>query len=135
MQEFIKIALILVTAPLWLPFAKAMKREILDLFEEDGGLFGEDPGPLRRAAIQARRASQPSVLVHEWLAHVRSDAGGSALTATRPEHGPRTGQTQRVEPVRRPAEQRPGQRTSQSAQGVSTHRPGNVAGPAPRKFR
>jgi hypothetical protein len=127
MQEFIKIALILVTAPLWLPFAKAMKREILDLFEEDGGLFGEDPGPLRRAAIQARRASQPSVLVHEWLAHVRSDAGGSALTAT--------GQAQRVEPARRPAEQRPGQRTSQSAQGVSTHRPGHVAGPAPRKFR
>ena len=74
MLDLIKIAIILVTAPLWVPFAKLMWRELQDLFEEDGGLFGDDPGPLRRAAIRARRASQPSVLVHEWLAHVRSDS-------------------------------------------------------------
>jgi len=109
MQEFLKIAFVLVTAPIWVPFLKAMKRELFDLFEEDGGLFGDDPGPMRRAAIRARRASQPGVLVHEWLAHVRAGAAPSASSPRRTDRGAQAG---RVAPA-----VRPGQRTA-----PSTHR-------------
>lgn len=101
MQEFLKIAFVLVTAPIWVPFLKAMKRELNDLFEEDGGLFGDDPGPIRRAAIRARRASQPPVLVHEWLAHVRA---GSGLSANAPR---RTDRSAQVAPARRRAQGTP----------------------------
>jgi hypothetical protein len=83
MQEILKIAFVLVTAPIWLPFLKAMRRELNDLFEEDGGLFGDDPGPVGREAIRARRARRPSVLVHEWLAHVRSGSGRAVGGAPR----------------------------------------------------
>ena len=72
--ELLRLLFVALTAPLWLPVAKALWRELNDLFEEDGGLFGETPGPLQRERLRAERARRPSPMVHEWLAHVRAGA-------------------------------------------------------------
>jgi hypothetical protein len=111
MDDLIKIAIVLVVSPIWLPFVKAMMRELVDLFEEDGGLFGPDPGPIRRAEIRNRRANQPSVLVHEWLAHVRGGAGQGLGSVRQTGPGTTTGQgSSASQPRRVAANPRPGPR-------------------------
>lgn len=88
LQELLRILFVLATAPIWWPFAKAMWQELNDLLEEDGGLFGEEPPPRRKAELREARARRPSPLVHEWVAHFRPTAGprgeGAAPNAAAP---------------------------------------------------
>lgn len=143
MQDFLKIAFVLLTAPIWLPFVKAMKRELFDLFEEDGGLFGDDPGPVGRAAIRARRVSRPAVLVHEWLAHVRAAGGQSVGSAPQLDQGSPTQRAGRGEPGLRPrpiagqmGRQLRGQPTPETARrAAQPGRPGDGGDPQRRSFR
>jgi len=74
LQDLLRFGFLLLIAPIWLPFARAMLHELKDLFEEDGGLFGSEPGPRGREVIRARRALRPSPVVHEWVAHIRPDS-------------------------------------------------------------
>ena len=72
MDELVKIAFLLVTAPIWVPFIKAIRLELRALFELDGGVMGELPTASKRAEIEAEVARRPPVMVHEWIAHRRA---------------------------------------------------------------
>ncbi|MEZ6013908.1 MAG: hypothetical protein R3F49_02230 [Planctomycetota bacterium] len=97
LQEFLKIAFLLVTAPIWFPFAKAVWGELQDLFEEEGGLFGDEPSAAKRAQLEAQRHLRPSPVAHEWIANVRPDAarsdaaGARASTVAQRQRGPSAG--------------------------------------------
>lgn len=77
----IKYLLLVLTAPLWLPFAKALWEEFNDAMREDGGLWGDDPSAVERERIRAEIANEPPRLLNEPIAHARSHAGDGQATA------------------------------------------------------
>ena len=50
-MEFLKYIVILVAAPIWLPFAKELWGEFLLAMRADGGLVKPPPGPVERKRI------------------------------------------------------------------------------------
>jgi hypothetical protein len=84
LEELLKVGVVLLLAPVWLPFMRALWNDLQDLFEEDGGLFGDDPGPRRREEIRAAKARRPPLMVHEWVAHHHpGEARNNAVPAAR----------------------------------------------------
>lgn len=114
-KEVLKWVVLIGSAPLWLPFAKALWDELKLAMREDGGLFGPEPGRLKRRQIHEQIEREESRVVSETLAHKRSRTGGA------PERGPR------------PAGQRP-QPGSQGG-GPGNAPGGGVRGPRRRGFR
>ena len=69
--ELLKYGLLLGSAPLWLPFAKALWEEFLLALRADGGLTGPEPTPRERRAIEEELAAEGEYSqVHEPLAHL-----------------------------------------------------------------
>ncbi|MBL8800860.1 MAG: hypothetical protein JNN27_02615 [Planctomycetes bacterium] len=54
-SEPVKYALLLLTLPFWLPFAKALWTEFNDSLRDEGGLLGAAPTPEELAAIERTR--------------------------------------------------------------------------------
>lgn len=83
-----KYAMIVCAAPLWLPFVKALWKELNEMLAEEGGLLGRDPSPEELAEIRRRKAERGPTMVSE--PHERGPAvqrlGGQARRsgATRP---------------------------------------------------
>ena len=69
--DFLKIGLILAAFPLWGPFAKALYEELQVALRPEGGLFGDNPSPRERRAIEAEIELEEMPQVHEPLAHLR----------------------------------------------------------------
>ncbi|MEL6429500.1 MAG: hypothetical protein AAFZ87_10330 [Planctomycetota bacterium] len=73
-KEIIKYVGMLCILPYVLPFAKMLVRDLLEAFEEDGGLMGEKPTGERLEKIREAKAQRPSPMVSEPLAHVKAAA-------------------------------------------------------------
>ncbi len=60
-SEYFKYFLILITAPLWWPFLKALYAELNDALASEGGLFGRTPSKdeLRKIERDPTRAKSP----------------------------------------------------------------------------
>ncbi|HVS10075.1 MAG TPA: hypothetical protein VMS76_09390 [Planctomycetota bacterium] len=64
-SEPVKYAIILLTAPFWLPFVKALWRELNDSLREEGGLLGQAPTPKELAEMNRELGAHESSLVSE----------------------------------------------------------------------
>jgi hypothetical protein len=79
-KEVMKFVVVFAALPWVLPFLKALVKDLLRAFDEDGGLLGDKPSATTLAEIQERKSREPSPLVSEPLAHVkkaRSQAGAN----------------------------------------------------------
>ena len=70
-KEILKFVLVIGALPWVLPFMKALVRDLLEAFKEDGGLLGDPPSSKQIEEIRRRKAERPDPLVSEPLAHVR----------------------------------------------------------------
>ncbi|MAG62829.1 hypothetical protein CMO84_04835 [Candidatus Woesearchaeota archaeon] len=84
--DFLKIGLILAAFPLWGPFAKALYEELQVALRPEGGLFGDNPSPRERRAIEAEIELEEMPQVHEPLAHLRDQLGHRPGTQGRARH-------------------------------------------------
>ncbi len=82
--DILKYIVLIASAPLWLPFAKALWEELNDAFRPDGGLFGPEPTQRRREEILAEIAREEPRLVHEPLAHLQNRQSAQPGGRTRP---------------------------------------------------
>lgn len=73
-KEILKFVLVIGALPWALPFIKALVRDLILAFEEDGGLLGDTPSRKQLEEIRRRKAERPDPLVSEPLAHVRKAA-------------------------------------------------------------
>ncbi len=80
-SDILKILIVVLGMPIWMPFVKALWREFNRAMREDGGLFGPSPSPLQRAEIVRELSREEDPLVNEPLAHVMSRQGGSAAAS------------------------------------------------------
>ena len=79
----IKYTLLLVTAPIWVPFVKALWQELNDALREEGGVFGKELSRDQLDEIRREIEDEEERLVNEPLAHLRAreqapGAGGGA---------------------------------------------------------
>ena len=88
----IKILLIMLSAPIWIPFAKELWREFNLAMREDGGLFGPMPHPRKRREIQAEIEQEPPAQIHIPKGHLGIRRRPVAPPKGRPQPGPQTGQ-------------------------------------------
>ncbi|MAF66795.1 MAG: hypothetical protein QF410_15670 [Planctomycetota bacterium] len=65
--ELARYLLLALTAPLWVPFAKAVWEELNRALRDDGGVFGPLPGPIASEQIEAEERLKESSLVAEGL--------------------------------------------------------------------
>ena len=70
-KEVLKFVFVFASLPWVLPFLKALVKDLLQAFDEDGGLLGDKPSASTLAEIQERKRLEPSPLVSEPLAHVK----------------------------------------------------------------
>ncbi len=61
----LKGLLMLVTAPAWYPFLKAVWEELNESMAEEGGLFGRMPTSRELEEIERDKRGRPEPLVHE----------------------------------------------------------------------
>lgn len=61
----VKYAILVLAAPLWWPFFKALWKEFNDILVEEGGLLGRTPDEDELRAIQREKARRESALVRE----------------------------------------------------------------------
>jgi hypothetical protein len=79
--EILRWFLLLASAPIWLPFLKALLDDFNSTLAEDGGIFGRTPSRAERERILSEKAKQPDVLISEpWTrrGESRSARSGSA---------------------------------------------------------
>ncbi|MEZ5976072.1 MAG: hypothetical protein R3F17_17465 [Planctomycetota bacterium] len=86
----LKVLVLLITMPAWMPFAKAMWEEMKLAMREDGGLFGPVPNPAKRRRLHAEIAKEPLRQVHILKGHLRSSR--RELKQEQAQSGPQTGQ-------------------------------------------
>lgn len=96
MKDFLKIALVVLSAPVWLPFARALWEEFVAAMRQDGGFEGPTPTPQQRREIQEEiERSEPPRVVIEPLAHVmkghavHQQEEGKGSPAAAPSGGPK----------------------------------------------
>ena len=90
-KELLKITLVLVSMPIWLPFAKALWEEFRDAMRAEGGFSGPTLSARQRREIEAQIEREGKRLVDEPLAvhrakrnaRFRSPAGPSTSGAAR----------------------------------------------------
>ncbi len=82
--DVLKYIVLIVSAPLWLPFAKALWEELNDALRPDGGLFGPEPTQRKREEILDEIAREEPRLVHEPLAHIQNRRNEQPGGGTRP---------------------------------------------------
>ena len=102
-KEFLKWVIVLGSMPFWLPFLRALWEELNLAMREDGGLYGQEPGPIQREQIRQELAMEEPKLVSETLAHRRTKGTVSATGRAKPpspkgpayQAGPQMGPTAR----------------------------------------
>jgi len=68
----VKWILLMASAPIWLPFAKALWEELEAALRLDGGIWGDPPGAVKRAQILRDIEQEEPRLVHETIANWRA---------------------------------------------------------------
>ena len=67
-KEFIRWALLIGAAPVWLPFLRLLWKDFNDALREEGGLFGAQPTPRELEKIRREKEAEPDTLVSEpWV--------------------------------------------------------------------
>jgi len=95
--EILRWFLLLASAPIWLPFLKALLDDFNSTLAEDGGIFGRTPSRAERERILSEKAKQPDVLISEpWTR--RGERPANSNSATR---GAAGGGTDRPAPRKR----------------------------------
>lgn len=79
----LKYVLLFGTAPIWMPFAKAVWTEFLDSLRMDGGLWGPTPTPLQQEEIRRQIEREMPHQVHEAKSSYRQAGNASAATSRR----------------------------------------------------
>ena len=82
--DILKYIVLILSAPLWMPFARALWEELNDALRPDGGLFGPEPTQRKREEILAEIAREEPRLVHEPLAHIQNRQSAQHGGGTRP---------------------------------------------------
>lgn len=76
-SEPVKYALLLLTLPFWLPFAKALWTAFNDSLRDEGGLLGTAPTPEELAAIERQRGRfQSAMRSVTWEEQARLESAG-----------------------------------------------------------
>ena len=83
-QELVRYVIVLLLAPVWVPFAKALFTQLLRAVKPDGGLYGRTPNPRKRAVIERELAREEDPLVHEPIAHSRGARGTRGAIRRKP---------------------------------------------------
>lgn len=79
----LKALLVILTAPAWYPFLKAVWEEFNQAMAEDGGLFGRLPTPRELEQIEREKLGKPDPLVHEpWLTAEERMAGRRTMRSS-----------------------------------------------------
>lgn len=92
-SEPVKYAIIALSTPLWMPFAKALWSELNASLRDEGGLFGDAPTAAELRTIEKERGRFRSGMVSvTWSEQERLEASGSTLE--------RSGETQSVTSAR-----------------------------------
>ncbi len=86
--EFVKYAVLILSAPFWIPFLKRIWRELNGSLREEGGVFGRLPSPSELEEIRRKKRRELDPLVNEPLAHsgrrpTPAPRGGEGRTARR----------------------------------------------------
>ncbi|MEM8710928.1 MAG: hypothetical protein AAGG01_08255 [Planctomycetota bacterium] len=71
LKEILKFVFLFASLPWVLPFLKGLYKDLIQAFEEDGGLLGDKPSQAELEKIRERKRHEPSPLVSEPLAHVK----------------------------------------------------------------
>ena len=91
----IKILLLMISAPVWIPFVKELWREFNLAMREDGGLFGPIPHPRKRREILDEIAQEPPAQIHIPKGHLGIRRRQAAPPKGKPQPGPQAGQGNR----------------------------------------
>ena len=60
-----KLLLVVVTAPAWLPFLRAVWQELNQSMADEGGLFGRIPNARELEEVERKKATWDDPLIHE----------------------------------------------------------------------
>ena len=84
-HELIRYVLVLLLMPFWLPFLRALWKELERAMRPDGGLFGRSLRKDERERIEREiRETEESPVVDEPLAHHRRSRAAAGGAANRP---------------------------------------------------
>jgi hypothetical protein len=89
-----KAFLVLVTAPAWWPFLKAVWEEFNEAMADEGGIFGRAPSPLELGEIRERQLDAEDPLVHEPWPSADARTAQRQLSGARQASGARQGRPQ-----------------------------------------
>ena len=65
-SEPVKYAVIVLGAPFWLPFVKALWEELNESLADEGGLFGEEPDAEELARMRAEAPRETPMVSDPW---------------------------------------------------------------------
>ncbi|MDP6539936.1 MAG: hypothetical protein QF903_04985 [Planctomycetota bacterium] len=84
-RDLARYLLLALTAPLWVPFVKAVWEELNRALRDDGGVFGPLPGPAESERIEEReRAKEPSLVAERLTEPGAPSAAPPRSTAVAP---------------------------------------------------
>ncbi|MFT5050120.1 MAG: hypothetical protein ACI8QZ_001514 [Chlamydiales bacterium] len=72
MATFLKYLILLLSAPVWLPFLRALWDELENALRDQGGLFGQEPSAEQLIEIRREQALEEDRVLNEPLAHRRA---------------------------------------------------------------
>ncbi len=79
-EMLLKGLLVLLTAPVWFPFLKAVWEELNEAMADEGGLFGRMPTHKELEVLERGKRGKEDALVHEpWLTPEQRMAGRRTL--------------------------------------------------------
>ena len=98
----LKYTVLIASAPIWWPFAKALWNDLKDSLREEGGLFGEPPHPRKLEEIRREKELQEDNLVHEpRVMQGRRSSFGNARSGGGASRGQARGTRGAAAPLRR----------------------------------
>ena len=71
-KEIFKYLIVILSAPAWIPFIRALGQEVKLCMREEGGFLGKTPNKEKLAEIRREIAREESPMVDEPLAHLRT---------------------------------------------------------------
>lgn len=96
-KEILRYVIVLVSAPIWVPFLRMLWRDFNDSLREEGGLFGRPPTQLERERNPALREPLEPQLVSEEIVTPQM----RRRTVLKPGKQPSPTTSQPAKPVRR----------------------------------
>lgn len=89
-SEPVKYAVIALSAPVWLPFARALWKELNDSLRDEGGILGLAPSQKELELINRREGRHESPLISETWDEHETGTGPAATRRARSAAAPPT---------------------------------------------